>query len=122
MKACEKCKKGIYYNLSQWNRRIKIKRVTFVSVLALCFLMSSILVAHGGPNKVSRTITTSLYVMPKAELVVDRAKIEGNPFLLDSKTLLNDLSRDNDDVRVNRIFRGGQEIVVITKVCEEVLY
>ncbi|MCK4462966.1 MAG: hypothetical protein KAU58_01510 [Candidatus Omnitrophica bacterium] len=120
MKACKKLKKGVYYDLRKCccNWGTKIKSITFISVFIFSFLITSISVAYGQPHRVSRAITTTIHVMPKAELHINAAKIDEYLVSLNSKNLLNALSSKNNDLSMRRVFRDGQETVIVTKVCE----
>ncbi len=121
MKACRNSKKGVYYNIVKeypWTRGIKIKSIILVAILTICFLTTPILVAYGQPHRVSRTITATIHVMPKVELHINPTKIDNYSVSLDSKNLLNVLSSENNDLSVSRVFRDGQETLIVTKVCE----
>jgi len=121
MKACRNSKKGIYYNIVKdypWTGGIKIKSIILVVVLTICFLTTPILVAYGQPHRVSRAIMTTIHVMPKVELHINPTKIDNYSVSLDSKNLLKALVSENDDLSVSRVFRDGQETLIITKVCE----
>ena len=121
MKACRNSKKGVYYNIIEdypWTWGIKIKSIILVALLTIYFLTTPILVAYGQPHRVSRAITATIHVMPKVELHINPTKIDNYLVSLNSKNLLNALSSENNDLSVSKVFRDGQETIIVTKVCE----
>ena len=118
MKVEKKFTHSVYYItkriIHEW---VRVAKITFVLLLTLGFLTLPVSVAYGEPHRVSRTLTTSIHVLPKSDLAIEAAKTEKAWNSLDTEKFLNDLA-SKESAEVTKVIRDGKETVLITKVFE----
>ncbi len=122
MKAIKKSKDSVYYRCSRnecWKRGYFIK--TIALIISLIFVFSTIPAfdASAAQRSVSRSLTTSIYILPKGELNIDASKIEKVEKYLDSEDLSNVFSENkNDGAAVTRLHDGCTKTILVTKICD----
>ncbi len=88
----------------------KVPRAFLITILILGILIMPFTPAYSKANRVSKTVTLTLKVVPRSELNINTAGID--------KKLIGFDSEDRKDLTVNKTYRDGEEVIVITTVPE----
>ena len=126
MKTCKNEKSGAYYRYQNcnWGGGAKIIKLLLFSIVVMVLLTTSILTANAGHSKelpISESVTLRIKIPPRAGIKIDEAKIDAKFVSVDSKELLNAISRDDGSVFVDKVSRNGVEMTRVTKVFYESL-
>jgi len=96
----------------------KIRHIIVLSLVVVGFLMIFSSVAAGDPHRVSKVLTTTIYVAPKAELTLDSSKVDKHALSLEVTDFLDKMSLDKKNVTLSKDFRNGRETLIVTKVMD----
>ena len=88
----------------------KVIALTLTFTLSMMGIFSEAAFAKAQP--VSKSVVLTLRVIPSADLDIEKRGIDKEAFSLDSKDL------PDRDLKIGRIQRDGQEMIMITRISE----
>lgn len=97
----------------------KVRRFILLAFLAMGFLMIFTSIAAGEqPHRVSKVLTTTIYVAPKVELTLDQSRVDKHTLSLEVDEFLDKMSLENQNITLDKDFRNGRETLIVTKVMD----
>jgi hypothetical protein len=97
--------------------KMKIFKIIITMVLAITLIMST-KDLYAKSQSVSKSLTITLRVIPRNELILEESVRKAGSLSLNSKELEKTLTSREKDLTIERLHKNGVETILVTKVSE----